>query len=117
MLPHVIIHNVVSLDGRNSGFEPDLGLFYGLIGEWREDATLVGCDTLLSAGAEEPNAIVQLESGPRTIPNLRATQVEIYDGMMANSVNCWPGLRFDVGAINNVASRLIPAGFYYKTFM
>jgi len=72
---------------------------------------------ILSAGAEEPNALVQLETGARTVPNLRATQVELYDGLSARSVNCWPGVKFDVGAVNNFASRLIPAGFYYKTFM
>jgi len=72
---------------------------------------------ILSAGAEEPNAIVQVETGTRTIPNLRATQVELYDGLSASSVNCWPSVGFDIGAVNNLASRLIPAGFYYKTFM
>jgi len=72
---------------------------------------------ILSAGAEEPNALVQLETGPRTIPNLRATQIELYDGLSASSVNCWPGVQFDIGAVNNLASRLIPGGFYYKTFM
>ncbi len=72
---------------------------------------------ILSAGPEESNALVQLEDGARTIPNLRATQVELYDGLSAASVNCWPSVRFDIGAINSLASRLIPAGFYYKTFM
>ena len=37
--------------------------------------------------------------------------------LTATSQNCWPSVRFDVGAINNAVSRLIPAGFYYKTFM
>ena len=72
---------------------------------------------ILSAGAEEPNALVQLEAGPRSVPNLRATQIELYEGLVAASVNCWPGLRFDAAAVNDVAHRLIPAGFYYKTFM
>ena len=72
---------------------------------------------LYSAGIEETNAIVQLESGARTRPNLQATEIELYDGLMAKSVNCWPSVNYDVGALNSVASRLLPAGFYYKTFM
>ncbi len=72
---------------------------------------------ILSAGTEEPNAIVQLESGPRAVPNLKATRVELYEGLTASSVNCWPGPGFDLAAVNDLAHRLIPAGFYYKTFM
>ena len=72
---------------------------------------------ILSAGAEETCALVQLEIGPRTQPNLRATQIELYDGLKAASINCWPGVRFDVGAVNDLFSGLLPAGFYYKTFM
>ncbi len=72
---------------------------------------------IFSAGSEEPNALVQLGRGARTEPNVRATTQELYDGLAAASQNCWPSVRFDIGAINDVASRLIPAGFYYKTFM
>ncbi len=72
---------------------------------------------ILSAGAEEPNALVQLSVGARTEPNARATQVELHDGLVAASQNRWPSLRFDVGAINNVLSAFFPSGFYYKTFM
>ena len=72
---------------------------------------------IVSAGAEEPNALVQLESGGHTQPNLRATQVELYEGLSAESQNCWPSVEFDVGAVNNLFSRIFPAGFYYKTFM
>jgi sarcosine oxidase subunit alpha len=72
---------------------------------------------LYSAGVEEPNAVVQLECGARTRPNLQATEIELYDGLNAKSVNCWPSVEFDVGAINSLAARLLPAGFYYKTFM
>ncbi len=73
---------------------------------------------LLAAGAEEPNALVGVgaDEGHYT-PNLRATQVELYDGLVAQSQNRYPSLRFDVGAINDFASPLLPAGFYYKTFM
>jgi sarcosine oxidase subunit alpha len=73
---------------------------------------------LLAAGAEEPNALVGVGADEaHYTPNLRATQVELYDGLMATSQNCYPSLRFDVGAINDFASPLLPAGFYYKTFM
>lgn len=72
---------------------------------------------IVSAGTEEPNALVQLARGARTEPNVRATTLELYDGLVAASQNCWPSVRFDIGAINNLMSRLIPAGFYYKTFM
>ena len=72
---------------------------------------------VLSAGAEEPNALVQVGAQGYWTPNLRATQVELYEGLGAHSQNCWPSLNYDVGEINNVLSRAIPAGFYYKTFM
>jgi sarcosine oxidase subunit alpha len=72
---------------------------------------------IMTAGAEEPNALIQLREGDRTEPNLRATQIELFDGLAAESQNRWPSLRFDVGAINNLMSRYFPAGFYYKTFM
>ena len=72
---------------------------------------------VFSAGLEEPNALVQLETGAHTEPNLRATQVELYDGLTAASQNCWPSLELDAGAVNSAVSRILPAGFYYKTFM
>src|SRR5271163_2753202 len=73
---------------------------------------------ILSAGVEEPNALVSLSRGPgRFTPNLRATQIELYEGLEASSQNCWPSLTFDVGAVNDLLSPLFAAGFYYKTFM
>jgi sarcosine oxidase, subunit alpha len=73
---------------------------------------------ILGAGAEEPNALVTVRRDEaRYTPNLRATQVEIYDGLQARSQNRWPSLSFDFGALNDVLSPFIPAGFYYKTFM
>ena len=72
---------------------------------------------IMSAGAEEANALVQLGHDPRTDPNHRATQVELLEGLEARSQNAWPSLEFDVNAVNNLASRILPAGFYYKTFM
>ena len=72
---------------------------------------------ILSAGSEEPNALVQLERGARTQPNLRATQIELYEGLDAASQNCWPSVEFDVAQVNDLLARVLPAGFYYKTFM
>ena len=72
---------------------------------------------LITMGSEEPNALVGVGEGSRLEPNLRATQVELYDGLCAVSQNRWPSLDFDVGIINNHLSRLFPSGFYYKTFM
>ena len=72
---------------------------------------------LLAAGLEEPNAIVQLEAGAATVPNIKATQIELYDGLVANPVNAKPSLGFDLLAVNSVFKRFIPAAFYYKTFM
>ncbi len=72
----------------------------------------------LSAGAEEPNALVTVSrNAARYTPNLAATEVELYDGLVAESQNRSPSLAFDFGAINDRLSRFIPAGFYYKTFM
>ncbi len=72
----------------------------------------------LSAGAEEPNALVEIaRDGARKTPNVRATVQELYDGLVAKSQNRWPSLSFDVGAVNNLASPMFSAGFYYKTFM
>ncbi|WP_423906722.1 sarcosine oxidase subunit alpha family protein [Candidatus Spongiihabitans sp.] len=72
---------------------------------------------IYSAGSEEPNALVQLETGAHTEPNRRATEIELYEGLCASSQNCWPSVNFDLGAINSRLSRILPAGFYYKTFM
>ena len=73
---------------------------------------------VLAAGAEEPNALVTVRrDGARETPNLRATQVELYEGLDAVSQNRWPSLAFDAGAVNDLLAPFIPAGFYYKTFM
>ena len=71
---------------------------------------------IVSAGAEEPNAIVQLD-GDEDEPNARATTLALREGLSARSVNCRPGVGFDLAAINDRLSPLLAAGFYYKTFM
>src|SRR5271170_6599730 len=73
---------------------------------------------ILAAGSEEPNALVTVSrDAARQTPNLRATQVELYDGLIAESQNRWPSLQRDFGRINDWLSAFFPAGFYYKTFM
>jgi sarcosine oxidase, subunit alpha len=72
---------------------------------------LVGC------WCEEPNAIVQLGEGAKLVANVKATQIELFDGLNARSVNSWPSADFDIFAVAQFLSRLMPAGFYYKTFL
>ncbi len=96
-LASALLANGVTLVGRSFKYHRPRGIF--------------------SAGAEEPNALVQLENGPYTEPNRRATEVELYEGLIAHSQNCWPSVGFDLGAVSSRLSRILPAGFYYKTFM
>src|SRR5687768_5950807 len=72
---------------------------------------------ILTAGSEEPNALVELRTGARREPNTRATTAELYDGLVAASQKRWPSLSFDALAINSAIAPFLPAGFYYKTFM
>lgn len=72
---------------------------------------------ILSAGSEEPNALVELRNGAHREPNTKATVAELFDGLSALSQNRWPSLDFDVMAINSLLSPVFVAGFYYKTFM
>ena len=73
---------------------------------------------LLSAGAEEPNALVEIDRGPRPRDaECPRHQVPLFDGLVARSQNRWPSLRIDLGALDGLASPLLPAGFYYKTFL
>ena len=72
---------------------------------------------VVSSGAEEPNALVNLGQGDTHEPNARATTTEIFQGLKASSQNHWPSLEYDVGAVNAHLSRFLPAGFYYKMFI
>ncbi|HAZ78640.1 MAG TPA: sarcosine oxidase subunit alpha, partial [Porticoccaceae bacterium] len=72
---------------------------------------------IVGHGPEEPNGIIQLGSGSATVPNLKVTQVELYEGLDAKSVNGWPSVNIDVMGLVGVFGRLMPPGFYYKTFM
>ena len=72
---------------------------------------------ILTAGSEEPNALVELRAGARREANTKATTTELYEGLEARSQNRWPSLEFDVMAANQWFAPLLVAGFYYKTFM
>ena len=72
---------------------------------------------ILTAGSEEPNALVTLRTGARAEPNTRATTAQLFDGLEATSQNRWPSLAFDVMAANQLFAPFLVAGFYYKTFM
>jgi sarcosine oxidase subunit alpha len=71
----------------------------------------------LTAGSEEPNALVELRSGARQEPNTRATTTELFDGLLARSQNRLGSLKFDLLSVNDRFSNFLTAGFYYKTFM
>jgi sarcosine oxidase subunit alpha len=96
-LASALIANGVRLVGRSFKYHRPRGVF--------------------SAGSEEPNALVELRRGRRREPNTKATMVELYDGLVARSQNRWPSLAWDVLSVNQWASPLLVAGFYYKTFM
>ena len=72
---------------------------------------------VLTAGSEEPNALVTIQRARDQDPNTRATVQELYDGLTAVSQNRWPSLDFDLLSVNNLAAPFFGAGFYYKTFM
>ncbi len=65
MLPRVVVHNAVSLDGKIAGFEVDLGLYYGLASRWQADAILCGSGTILAADPEAPED----SDGPHAPPS------------------------------------------------
>jgi sarcosine oxidase subunit alpha len=72
---------------------------------------------VLTAGSEEPNALVTVGRGAAQDPNRRATMVEVSEGLEVFSQNAWPSLRHDALAVNDLLSPFLGAGFYYKTFM
>jgi methylglutamate dehydrogenase subunit C len=71
---------------------------------------------IMTAGVEEPNALVTVGEGGRSEPNTRATDVFVYEGLIAKSQNRWPSLSLDFGAVLRIAAPIFSAGFYYKTF-
>ena len=72
---------------------------------------------IMGAGAEEPNALVEIHNGTSREPNRRATMIKLFDGLEARSQNYMGSVNFDLLAINDVIHPFLAAGFYYKTFM
>jgi methylglutamate dehydrogenase subunit C len=72
---------------------------------------------VLTAGSEEPNALVEVVGPSNQTPNVRATMQEVFEGLVAQSQNRLGSLRFDLMAVNDYLSPFLSAGFYYKTFM
>ena len=72
---------------------------------------------VLTAGSEEPNALITVGQGAFQDPNIRATTQEIFEGLVTKSQNNWPNLQYDILSINDLFSNFLGAGFYYKTFM
>ena len=72
---------------------------------------------IVGSGPEEPNAIVQTGTGAATTPNVRATELELHDGLIASTIRGWPSLDYDLMAVMDWFHRLLVAGFYNKTFM
>jgi len=71
---------------------------------------------IFSAGIEEPSALLTVGDGPYREVNVRATEIQLYDGLVARSQNCWPTVGFDLAGGLGMFARLLPAGFYHKTF-
>ncbi|MCU0901107.1 MAG: sarcosine oxidase subunit alpha family protein [Cypionkella sp.] len=72
---------------------------------------------ILTAGSEEPNALVEVLGPSNQTPNTRATMQELFEGLVARSQNRWPSLGLDLLEVNDLAAPFLSAGFYYKTFM
>ncbi len=96
-LASALLANGVNLVGRSFKYHRPRGVF--------------------SAGIEEPNALVELEIGAARRPNIRATEIALFDGLVARSQNCWPSVAFDFGSVARFAAPFLASGFYYKTFM
>lgn len=70
-----------------------------------------------AASVDEPNALVTLRTGARREPNIQATMIELYEGLIAAGQNCWPSLELDLMIVIDWLSPFLAAGFYYKTMM
>jgi len=116
--------------GQGVGFTFDGTAYRGLVGDSLASALLANGVRLMgrsfkyhrprgvvTAGSDEPNALVTVGRGADQRPNERATMVEIYEGLEAVSQNRWPSLTFDAMQVNDLLSPFLSAGFYYKTFM
>ena len=71
---------------------------------------------VLSAGVEEPNALLRVDVAGNSIPLVRAPLQPLVPGLAAVSENCFPNVEFDIGRMLDFTHALWPAGFYNKTF-
>ena len=70
---------------------------------------------IIGVGVEDPASLIELLGDDASGNNLTTT-VLLKEGLEVKSINCWPSVNFDLGAITQMFARFIPAGFYYKTF-
>ncbi|MCV2869253.1 sarcosine oxidase subunit alpha family protein [Defluviimonas sp. WL0002] len=116
--------------GASVGFRFDGRDHVGFAGDTLASALLAGGNRLIgrsfkyhrprgvmTAGSEDPNALVTVGQGARMVPNVRATMQEVFPGLEAKSQNRWPSLAFDMMQVNDLMAPFFSAGFYYKTFM
>jgi heterotetrameric sarcosine oxidase alpha subunit len=128
--PHRLTCGLLTDAARPVGFCFDGQRMRGLAGDTLASALLANGRTLVgrsfkyhrprgivTAGPEEPCALVDVIGADGREPNRLATTLALHEGLVAESQNRWPSLRFDALALNDLVSRFLPAGFYYKTFM
>lgn len=74
---------------------------------------------IISAASEEPNAILQLGASEESqVANIKATEQQLFDGLVCYSVKGWPSVNFDfISLFTRLFSKIMIPGFYYKTFM
>jgi methylglutamate dehydrogenase subunit C len=128
--PFRIAHGLLTDPQRPLGFRFDRQGMQGLAGDTLASALLANGTRLVgrsfkyhrprgivTAGPEEPCALVDVIAAGGREPNHLATTLALYEGLVAESQNRWPSLGFDLMALNDLVARFLPAGFYYKTFM
>lgn len=90
MLPRVILHNAVSVDGRYDWLKPDIAQFYELASQWKEDATLAGSDTMIAALGDMPADDPELSAPEISLEDNRALLV-VPDSK--GKIRCWNRVR------------------------
>lgn len=111
--PFVVIHCVMSVDGRIDGFPPDVGQYYDSAAALDADCMLTGCDTILKAMETEgigPDSAIPQEL-PATDPGDERPLLVVTDSR--GRISTWQALRAagywrDVTAL---VSESTPAGY------
>ncbi len=68
---------------------------------------------LMCVGGACPNCLVGVDGAPSELACITAVKAS----MSVSSQNAWPSLQTDFMNVNDKLSDLLPAGFYYKTFI